>query len=69
MGEQHLRGSVGGASALTELLQEHFAEDDVVLVAEYGTEHDRHSIGLRFDIQRLVVPVVDDGAFMSLFAC
>ena len=69
MGEQNLRGSVGGASAFAELLQEHFAENDVVLIAEYSAEHDRHSVGLRFDVHRLIVPVVDHGTLVSVFAC
>ena len=45
--------------ALLELLHEDLPQDDVVLVLEDGAEDDRHPIGLRLHVHRLVVAVVN----------
>ena len=37
---------VAGLASLLELLHEHLADDDVVLVAEYGAEDHRHPVRL-----------------------
>lgn len=65
--EEHLRRGGAGSTTLFELLEEDFAQDDVVFVFEDGGEDDGHSVRFRFDEHGFIVSVVDDGRLMTFF--
>lgn len=50
MRKQYLRRRVRCSSSLFQLLHEHFAQYNIVLVPEYCAEHHSDAIGLRFNV-------------------
>ena len=67
--EEDLWCRVRGSPSLAQLLQEYFAQNDVVLVAEHGAEDDRHPVRFGLDVHGLFVAVVDHSLFVAFFTC
>lgn len=56
------------SSTLAQLLHENLAQHNIVVVFEDCAEHNRHTIGFRLHVERLLIAIIDHRKLFTLEA-